>query len=103
MCPWNVKFPRDATEVAFAAREMIAGKDARTLATTILPTDDETFRVAFEKSPMKRAKRSTLARNAAVVLCNTAAQENSPTITAVQDPYSSAYITLAKAAYNEGR
>jgi epoxyqueuosine reductase QueG len=33
--------------------------------------DDEEFRTAFRKSLMKRAKRSGLARNAAVVLANT--------------------------------
>ncbi len=70
VCPWNVKFSRDATEVAFAAREFIAGKDALTLATEVLAMDDEAFRVVFKKSPMKRAKRSGLQRNASVVLAN---------------------------------
>ena len=70
VCPWNVKFSRDATESAFAVREVIAGKDARTLAGDVLAMDDETFRTAFKKSPIKRAKRSGLARNAAVVLAN---------------------------------
>ena len=68
MCPWNVKFSRDATESAFAAREFIAGKDARTLADEVLAMDDETFRTVFKKSPIKRAKRSGLVRNAEVVL-----------------------------------
>ncbi len=70
VCPWNVKFARDATEPAFEAREFIAGKDARTLATEVLAMDDEAFRTVFKKSPIKRAKRSGLARNAKVVLLN---------------------------------
>ncbi|MDO8500930.1 MAG: tRNA epoxyqueuosine(34) reductase QueG [Gemmatimonadaceae bacterium] len=70
VCPWNVKFSRDATEGAFAAREVIAGKDARTLAREILAMDDEQFRTVFKGSPMKRAKRRGLKRNAAVVLGN---------------------------------
>ena len=70
VCPWNVKFSRDATEVAFAAREVIGGKDARTLADEVLAMDDEAFRVAFKKSPIKRAKRSGLVRNAEVVRAN---------------------------------
>ena len=68
VCPWNVKFSRDATEVAFVAREVIAGKDARTLADEVLAMDDETFRTVFKKSPIKRAKLAGLKRNARVVL-----------------------------------
>ncbi len=70
VCPWNVKFSRDATESAFAAREFIEGKDARTLATEMLAMSQEEFSTAFRKSPIKRAKRGGLARNAAVVLAN---------------------------------
>ncbi len=68
VCPWNVKFSRDATEPSFAARKFIAGKGARTLAGEVLAMDDETFRTVFKKSPMKRAKLTGLHRNAAVVL-----------------------------------
>ncbi len=70
VCPWNVRFAVDAREPAYAAREGIAGKDARTLAAQILGVDDATFRSAFRKSPMKRAKLKGLKRNAAVVLSN---------------------------------
>lgn len=72
VCPWNVKFSRDATEPAFAPHGMIAGKDARTLARGILAMDENAFRAAFRKSPMKRAKLRGLKRNAAVVLGNIA-------------------------------
>jgi len=72
VCPWNVKFARDATEPAFAAREVIAGKDARTLADEVLAMDDEQFSAVFKKSPIRRAKLAGLQRNAGVVIANLA-------------------------------
>jgi epoxyqueuosine reductase len=71
VCPWNVRFSQELKEPSFAAREAVAGKDARTLAREILGMGDEDFRIAFKGSPMKRAKLSGLKRNAAVVLANT--------------------------------
>lgn len=53
---------------AFAPHEALAGKDARTLAREILQMTQEEFSRAFQNSPMKRAKRRGLKRNAAVVL-----------------------------------
>ena len=70
VCPWNEKFSLPLREDAFRPREMIAGKDARTLAHDILAMSDEDFRTAFRGSPMKRAKLGGLKRNAAVVLAN---------------------------------
>ncbi|MEO7040885.1 MAG: hypothetical protein ABI035_01340 [Gemmatimonadaceae bacterium] len=65
-----MKFSRDATESALQPREVIAGKDAHALADRVLAMDDELLRAAFRKSPIKRAKRSGLVRNAEVVLRN---------------------------------
>ncbi len=70
VCPWNVRFSRELSEPAFAAREAIAGKDARRLAREILAMQDDGFRAAFRGSPMKRAKLRGLKRNAAIVLEN---------------------------------
>ena len=71
VCPWNRKFSQALAEDSpFRAREFIAGKDAVTLATDILPLDQETISAAFRKSPMKRAKLRGLQRSAAVVLEN---------------------------------
>ncbi len=70
VCPWNVRFARELSEPAFAARQTIAGKDARTFAREILAMDDEAFRDAFRGSPMKRAKLHGLKRNATVVSGN---------------------------------
>ena len=72
VCPWNAKFALPLREPAFRPRAIIAGKDARTLATDLLAMSDENFRMAFKGSPMKRAKLHGLKRNAAIVLDNIA-------------------------------
>ncbi|MGI8402648.1 MAG: tRNA epoxyqueuosine(34) reductase QueG [Gemmatimonadaceae bacterium] len=72
VCPYNVKFARELREPAFAPRDAILGKDARTLARELVAIGDEDFRSAFRNSPMKRARRAGLARNATVVLENVA-------------------------------
>jgi epoxyqueuosine reductase len=68
VCPWNEKFSLPRREESFRPRAVIAGKDARTLATEILAMTDEDFRTAFRGSPMKRPKLRGLKRNAAAVL-----------------------------------
>jgi epoxyqueuosine reductase len=75
-CPWNVRFSKELKEPSFAPREVIAGKDARTLARDILAMSDEDFRTAFKGSPMKRAKLRGLKRNAAVALGNAGATDD---------------------------
>ena len=70
MCPWNVSFAQELKEPAFAPREVLAGKDAQTLAEDLLAMEQAEFSAAFRKSPMKRAKLAGLRRNAAVVLAN---------------------------------
>jgi epoxyqueuosine reductase len=86
VCPWNVRFSRDMREESFHAREVLDG-DARTVAKRILSMDDETFRREFKGSPMKRAKRRGLARNAATVLGNVGTADDVPTlVTALDDP-----------------
>ncbi len=77
VCPWNVRFASELPEGSpFAPREVIAGKDARTLAREILKMSQEEFAVAFRKSPMKRAKLRGLRRDAAVVLGNIGTMED---------------------------
>ena len=71
VCPWNHRFSKDLTEGALQPRERLASTDARALARELLTMNDEQFRETFRGSPMKRAKRRGLARNAAVVLGNT--------------------------------
>ena len=72
ICPYNIKFARQLREPAFASRDAIRDKDPESLARDLVAMGDEEFRTAFRRSPMKRAKRRGLARNAAVVLGNIA-------------------------------
>ncbi|HEX9129854.1 MAG TPA: tRNA epoxyqueuosine(34) reductase QueG [Gemmatimonadaceae bacterium] len=69
VCPWNVRFSQDIREEAFRPRDILDG-DTRAVARRILSMDDDSFRKAFRGSPMKRAKRRGLARNAATALGN---------------------------------
>jgi epoxyqueuosine reductase len=85
VCPWNVSFARDATEPAFAARDVLSAKDARTLAREILAMDDDEFRSAFKGSAMKRAKLRGLKRNAAVVLGNVGTADDAAVLQAALD------------------
>lgn len=83
VCPWNVRFSRELKEEALKPREIVASKDARTIALDILRLDDESFRAAFRGSPMKRAKLRGLKRNAAVALGNTGASDDVAALTAL--------------------
>ena len=87
VCPWNVRFAQPAREPGFAARTALEEKDSRPLARDLLALTDEEFRAAFRGSPMKRAKRRGLARNAAVVLGNVGDCDDIPALTkALDDP-----------------
>ena len=70
VCPWNVRFAQELRVPEFAPREVLAGKDARTLARGLLAMTREEFSAAFKGSPMKRAKLRGLKRNAAVLFGN---------------------------------
>jgi epoxyqueuosine reductase len=86
VCPWNARFAAALPdESPFAAREALAGKDARTLAREILVMTQEDFSAAFKGSPMKRAKLRGLKRNAAVVLGNVGTPEDADVLTAALD------------------
>ena len=85
VCPYSIEFAQELKEQAFAPREMIARKDARTLARGILAMSQEEFSAAFSHSPMKRAKLRGLTRNAAVVLGNVGTSEDVELLTRVLD------------------
>jgi epoxyqueuosine reductase len=76
VCPWNIRFARDVSEPALMPDKDIEGLDIRQL----LLQDDQTFRARFRESPMKRAKRHGLARNAAVALGNRCQPEDLPAL-----------------------
>lgn len=66
VCPWNHRFATETGDPALAARpENVDPDPAELLALT-----DETFSQRFKGSPIKRAKRSGLARNAAIAIAN---------------------------------
>ena len=68
VCPWNVRFSRDLTESALAplARPRRSGSSARCSDSRRMSSGKR-----FRRSPMTRAKRRGLARNAAVAIGNT--------------------------------
>jgi epoxyqueuosine reductase len=70
VCPWSIRFSRDLREDALQTRPMFVDRSARGQALEFLTMDDESYRKTFQGSPMKRAKRRGLSRNAAVVLGN---------------------------------
>jgi epoxyqueuosine reductase len=66
VCPWNHRFATEHGDPELAPRPENENPDIAELATL----SDETFRQRFKGSPIKRAKRSGLARNAAIALRN---------------------------------
>lgn len=80
VCPWNVKFARDAMLPEFAPREMFATSydrdGARALAREILMMTPADYAAAFKGSAIKRAKLWMLQRNACVVLGNIGTDED---------------------------
>ena len=72
VCPWNRRFSRPTTDAAFAPRASLHPPDLRPLLTP--PTPDSTL--SLRGSPLKRARRNGLARNAAVVAGNLRADEH---------------------------
>ena len=86
VCPWNLRFSQELPEESsFAPREVLAGKDARQLASELLAASREEFSPAFRGSPMKRAKLRGLKRNAAVVLGNVGTPEDADVLTRALD------------------
>ena len=87
MCPWNQRFAQSLGEPAFEPRAALGSsdggvKDARTLARELLAMSQTEFSAAFTGSPMKRAKRRGLARNAAVALGNVGTADDVPALEA---------------------
>lgn len=66
VCPWNQRFAQTSEEVAFKLRPFLETANLM----EILQLDDDGFRAAFQGSPIKRAKRRGLLRNAAIVAGN---------------------------------
>jgi len=86
VCPWNVRFGAELREKALQSRPIVSG-DARAVARRLLELDDRSFQAELKGSPMKRAKKRGLARNAATVLGNVGTEEDiAALLLGVDDP-----------------
>jgi epoxyqueuosine reductase len=65
-CPWNVKFSRAATEEAFTPRAELVTPDIA----AFTAMNDVEFKARLGDTPLARAKRAGLSRNAAATICN---------------------------------
>lgn len=81
VCPWNVRFSQDLTDPALTPRAETEQPDLLAW----LGQSDAEFAARFRGSPMKRAKRRGLARNAAVALGNSANKSSVPALEAARD------------------
>jgi epoxyqueuosine reductase len=66
VCPWNHKFASELGDAELAPRAENVSPDPRDLVTL----SEESFRQRFRGSPIKRAKRDGLARNARIAIEN---------------------------------
>ena len=68
VCSWNARFASELREPAFAAREVLVGRDALTLARGLPGMTQEEFSSAIKSSPVRRATLHRPKRNASVAL-----------------------------------
>ncbi len=66
VCPWNLRFAEPTADAAFQARAFLQEAGTR----EYLRLSPESYRRELSKSPLKRAKRAGLLRNAAVAAAN---------------------------------
>ena len=89
VCPWNVKFARDAMLPDFAPRDLFAEahdrEGTRALARELLMMGPAEYAAAFKGSAIKRAKLWMLQRNACVVLGNIGTDEDLPVLEAMRE------------------
>jgi len=86
VCPWNVRFATELREAVLQPRPIVSG-NARDVARKLLALDDTSFQNELRGSPMKRAKRRGLARNAATVLGNVGTEDDVAALSrAANDP-----------------
>ncbi|MDB6173593.1 MAG: Epoxyqueuosine reductase [Chthoniobacteraceae bacterium] len=74
-CPWN-RFAQASNESTFAVRDFVHQMALR----DFLQLDDDTFRVLFKKSPIKRIKRRGFLRNVCVALGNIGNADDLPAL-----------------------
>jgi epoxyqueuosine reductase len=79
VCPWNVRFSRPSGEAQFSARPFLDPP----LLESFLALGADGYSIRLSHSPLKRARRRGLVRNAAVVAGNLAQSENVPSLAAL--------------------
>jgi len=84
VCPWNIRFAQELAEDAFRPRDVFNNRSALQLGRKLLAMSEEAYRQTFKGSPMKRAKRRGLARNAAVVIGNLGNESDFPLLQTVR-------------------
>jgi len=98
VCPWNRRAPRSA-EAAFDPSEDLNPVDAASL----FDLDDDAFRTRFRHTPLWRAKRRGILRNAAIVLGNNPSERGLAALlkgVADQEPLVRAAAAWALAQYH---
>jgi len=81
VCPWNHRFAHESGDASLAPRSENVDADIAEL----LRLNDAQFAERFRGSPVTRAKRRGLARNAAIVLGNRRDPRDIPALTAALD------------------
>lgn len=81
VCPFNIRHARPTSELAFQPREATRAP----LLTALLRMDEEEFREAFRRSPVKRVKRRGLLRNVAAGLSSRADLEAEHALAAARE------------------
>src|SRR5436853_4952554 len=96
---WNTSFSRELKEDALRPRALFDGRGPRELAIELLAMSEESYVKEFRGSPMKRAKRRGLARNAAVVLGNVGDETDAELLNAISsdaDPMVKEHLDWAR-------
>ncbi len=100
ICPWNHKFSQDVTDVELQPRDDLTAVDVSAL----LALTEEQFRAKFRGTPVLRAKRRGLLRNAAVALGNSRANGSEQALArALDDPEPLVRAHAARALEQRGR
>ncbi len=95
VCPWNLRFAEPTADHAFQARAFLSEPTPR----DFLQLTPQDYRTELSKSPLKRAKRSGLLRNAAVAAGNVGGRASVPDLERVlakeEDPVPRAHAAWA--------
>jgi epoxyqueuosine reductase len=97
VCPWNLRFAPTSGDPAFARRPFLDPPDL----TRFLSLEEAEYKTELSHSPLKRAHRHGLVRNAAVVAGNLGQAEDVPALATLLDDEDS--VVRAHAAWALGK